>query len=258
MLLAAYGIGLGVRKIRSAGEVAQDPPEQALVKAVSEPVTKDAFALLDAGLGVVIPAGTQDNLMDYWDTLSDEQKMEYWWSTLSDEEKTEYSSAASDEEMMDYWNDLSDEEKAQAQEQWDSMSDEERKHALAQLVAVLGVEITPEMSDNIMDYYNALSDEEKAQAQEEWDSMSDEQKRQALESWTGGGPAGNAVSGQVTNDTFEQLGAGLGVEMTPGMQNNLMQYYNALSDVEKAQSQENWESMSNEQKKQALESWRGM
>ena len=113
--------------------LAQDPPEQAAVKAVSEPVTKDAFALLDAGLSVVSPPGTQDNLIDYWDALSDKQKMEYWWSILSDEEKAEYGSALSAEEMMEYFNSLSDEEKAQAQEQWGSMSNEQRKQALESL-----------------------------------------------------------------------------------------------------------------------------
>jgi len=190
VLLAAYGVGLGVRKIRFAGvetqastvakeEVAQDP-EEAVVKAetparpaekaVSGPVTEDAFAQLGAELGVETPPGMQDNLMEYW---------------------------------------------------------------------------------------NALSDEEKAQAQEEWGRMSDEQRKQALGSWEGR-PAETAVSGLVTKDTFTQLGAGLGVEIPPGMQDNLMEYWNALSDEEKAQVQEEWGRMSDEQRKQALESWKGL
>lgn len=73
-----------MRKIRPAGEVAQDPAE-AVVKAASGPATKGAFAQL----GVVIPTGTQDSLMEHWDTLSDEEKAQSQveWNRMSDEQK---------------------------------------------------------------------------------------------------------------------------------------------------------------------------
>lgn len=66
-------------------------------------------------------------------------------------------------------------------------------------------------------------------------------------------PASNTVSGPVTRDTFAQLGAGLGVKMSSRTQDNLMQYWNGLSDQEKARSQESWNRMSDGERRQTLE-----
>jgi len=63
----------------------------------------------------------------------------------------------------------------------------------------------------------------------------------------------NNVSGPVTRDTFAQLGAGLGVAMPPKVQDNLMKYWNGLSDQEKARSQESWNRMSDRERRQTLE-----
>jgi len=63
----------------------------------------------------------------------------------------------------------------------------------------------------------------------------------------------NAVSGPVTRDTFRELGAGLGVKMSSKTQDNLMTYWNGLSDREKAESQERWNRMSDTERRQTLE-----
>jgi hypothetical protein len=63
----------------------------------------------------------------------------------------------------------------------------------------------------------------------------------------------NRVSGPVTRDTFAQLGAGLGVAMPPRVQENLVKYWNGLSDQEKTRSQESWNRMSDRERRQTLE-----
>jgi len=67
-------------------------------------------------------------------------------------------------------------------------------------------------------------------------------------------PADNPVSGPVTRDTFSQLGAELGVKMSHRMRDNLMKYWNGLSDKEKVQARERWNRMSDAERRQALES----
>lgn len=66
-------------------------------------------------------------------------------------------------------------------------------------------------------------------------------------------PPSNTVSGPVTRETFAQIGAGLGVKLSGREQDNLMKYWNGLSDKEKAQSQERWNRMSNAERRQTLE-----
>lgn len=66
-------------------------------------------------------------------------------------------------------------------------------------------------------------------------------------------PVANRVSGPVTRDTFAQLGAALGVKMSPRVQDNLMKYWNGLSDEERARSQAQWNGMSDTERRQTLE-----